>query len=199
MTDSNPDVSAAAGEPALSLQALAAQVAALTARVAALEAAQPTGAAASPAPVVSAAAVVAAVAAPTAPLPDAVTELRRLMQALFALGLQTVGLEGEAAEAQFEAFKALVHTDRQGSPLLNTELRRYKWAPFVGRVRDYLADPASAGSFDFERLIPDRIDPRTEAVKAHVLVRHGRRMAPPVTFRRDPNAGGAFRIEAMSL
>lgn len=197
MSDTQPEAVAAEATSTLSLQQLAEQVAALTARVAALESGRASASAPAAVPVVAAAIVVPAVS--QAALPDAVAELRRLTQALFALGLQTVGLEGEAADAQFEAFKALVHTDRQGSPLLNIELRRYKWAPFVGRVRDYLADPVAPGSFDFERLIPDRIEQRTEQVKAHMLVRHGRRMAPPITFRRDLNAGGAFRIEAMSL
>ncbi|MBM4343439.1 MAG: hypothetical protein FJ100_08690 [Deltaproteobacteria bacterium] len=197
MTDFPSDAQATDAAPALSLQGLAQQLAELAARVAALEAGRPAAPVAAAVPVV--AADVAHVIPAAAPAVDGLTELRRLMQALLALGLESAGQEGAAADAQFEAFRALVHADRQNSPLLLIELRRYKWAPFLARVRDYLADPSAPGSFDFERLIPDRIDPRTEVVKAHVLVRNGRRMAPPVTFRRDAGAGGAFRIEAMSL
>jgi hypothetical protein len=69
----------------------------------------------------------------------------------------------------------------------------------LGRYTDYLFTVDQPASFQIERMIPDRIDARTETIKIHLAVRGGRRMAPPVTLRRDPRFAGALRIEQMSL
>jgi hypothetical protein len=173
--------------------ALASQIEALQARVAALESRLPQGAAQ---PRVEAVAVAsAAVPQPVDPL----GQIKALLENLFALAAATTVEDSEAFDVRFEAFKALVHGDRQGSPLLDTDLRRYKFIPFVGRFADYLEHRDAPGSFQLERTMPAQIDARTETVKLHVLVRHGRRMSPPVSLRRDPRADGAFRIEQMSL
>ncbi|MSQ84202.1 MAG: hypothetical protein EXR77_15185 [Myxococcales bacterium] len=184
---------------AASLQALTAQIAALTARVAALELASALVAVAQVAAPVAVAVAVVVPALNTAPAADSVAEIKGLLESLFAIALNTDNSDTEASEIQFEAFRTLVHTDRQGSPLLNGELRRYKWQPFLGRSREYLADVSRPASFLVDRMAPDKIDARTETVKVHVAVRSGRRMSPPVTFRRDALANGAFRIESMSL
>ncbi len=174
--------------------ALQAAVAALTERVTALEA-RLAGSAVAAAPVAAVAASAVAATAST----DGITEIKGLLESLFVVALNTEITNHEVFDAQFEVFKTLVHHDRQGSPLLDTDLRRYKFAPFVGRARDYLTDAARPGSFQLERVLPDVIEPRTESVKVHVFVRNGRRMSPPISFRRDSHCGGAFRIENSSL
>lgn len=180
------------------LAELAATVAQLSARVASLEAKQSGEA---PAPAVAAPiAVVSAAAAPIKAVPaDANLEVRQLLEQLFALTLATDHLDEEAIATQFEIFRTLVHSDRQGSPVLDTDLRRYKWRPLLGRYSDYLFTADQPASFQIERMIPDRIDARTETIKIHLSVRGARRMAPPVTLRRDPRFAGALRIEQMSL
>jgi hypothetical protein len=182
----------------LTLAELAATVAQLSARVASLEAKQPGE---PPAPTVAApVAVVPPAAAPVKAVPaDANLEVRQLLEQLFALTLATDHLDEEAIANQFEIFRTLVHSDRQGSPVLDTDLRRYKWRPLLGRYTDYLFTVDQPASFQIERMIPDRIDARTETIKIHLAVRGGRRMAPPVTLRRDPRFAGALRIEQMSL
>lgn len=142
----------------------------------------------------------ASFAAPTvAPGADPLAEIKGLLRSLFALAGQTGSTDPEVLQAEFEAFKALVHRDRQGSPLLDGDLRKYKWATFLGRFQDYLTSPSAPDSFTLERAMPEHMDAKTEIVKVHVAVRGGRRMSPPVQFRRDPSAGNAFRIEQMSL
>ncbi len=182
---------------AVSVGELAQMVAQLSARVAALEAKlQIQGPVEEPLP--------AAPSAPPAWVPPAVAadpnvEVRSLLEQLFALALATDPQSDEAMANQFELFRTLVHSDRQGSPLLDTDLRRYKWRPLLGRFTDYLFVLDQAASFQVERTIPERIEARTETIKVHLAVRGGRRMAPPVTLRRDPRFGGALRIEQMSL
>lgn len=176
---------------------LAQMVAQLSARVAVLEAKLQV-----PGPVQEpvSPAVVTAAAVPMAAVPtDPNAEVRSLLEQLFALALGTDPHNEEAITNQFELFRTLVHSDRQGSPLLDTDLRRYKWRPLLGRFTDYLFAVDQAASFQVERTIPERIEARTETIKVHLAVRGGRRMAPPVTLRRDPRFGGALRIEQMSL
>lgn len=184
---------------AASLGELAQMVAQLSARVSVLEAQlQIQGPVEASLPVH---AVVAAVPA-VQPLPvpsDPNAEVRSLLEQLFALALATDAQSEDAIVNQFELFRTLVHSDRQGSPLLDTDLRRYKWRPLLGRFTDYLFVVEQASSFQVERTIPERIEARTETIKVHLAVRGGRRMAPPVTLRRDPRFGGALRIEQMSL
>lgn len=191
-----PAPGAVAAPPTLA--ELAATVAQLSARVASLEAKQ-SGEAAAPA-IAAPVAVAPPAAAPIKAVPaDANLEVRQLLEQLFALTLATDHLDEEAIANQFEIFRTLVHSDRQGSPVLDTDLRRYKWRPLLGRYSDYLFTPDQPASFQIERMIPDRIDARTETIKIHLAVRGARRMAPPVTLRRDPRFAGALRIEQMSL
>lgn len=191
-----PAPGAVAAPPTLA--ELAATVAQLSARVASLEAKQ-SGEAAAPA-IAAPVAVAPPAAAPIKAVPaDANLEVRQLLEQLFALTLATDHLDEEAIANQFEIFRTLVHSDRQGSPVLDTDLRRYKWRPLLGRYTDYLFTVDQPASFQIERMIPDRIDARTETIKIHLAVRGARRMAPPVTLRRDPRFAGALRIEQMSL
>lgn len=187
----------AAPPTATSAAELAKIVAQLSARVAVLEAKLQIQ---SPAEETLAAPIAVATAAPPIAVPgDPNAEVRSLLEQLFALALGTDPLNEEAIANQFELFRTLVHSDRQGSPLLDTDLRRYKWRPLLGRFTDYLFAVDQAASFQVERTIPERIEARTETIKVHLAVRGGRRMAPPVTLRRDPRFGGALRIEQMSL
>ena len=190
-----PDPGATAAATAADVARLQAAIVALTERVTALEGKVGTAHGPVAAPVVALASLPVAQSART----DGISEIKSLIESLFVVALAAPAGDAEAMEAQFDAFKTLVHHDRQGSPLLDGDLRRYKFAPFVGRARDYLADASKPGSFQLERVLPDLIEARTESVKVHVTVRGGRRMSPPITFRRDAHCGGAFRIENSSL
>ncbi|MBI5610305.1 MAG: hypothetical protein HY902_15620 [Deltaproteobacteria bacterium] len=141
------------------------------------------------------------VAAPVpAPLAgDDLAQIRALLQRLFAVASVANLNDTEQLQEQFVVYKELVHHDRQGSPLLDGDLFKYKWLPFLGRWRDYLGSDGALDSFQIERLMPERIEARTEVVKLHLVVRGGRRMSPPVQFRRDAAAANSFRIEQMSI
>lgn len=185
------EIPSPAAAEAPSVRELMAKLDALSARVTALEAA-------GQAPTVVAPTVVAPAPA-AAPAADGLTEIKGLLRSLFAVALATDASDDVKVADQFEVFRTIIHSERQGTPLLDSDLRRYKWLPLLGKARDYLSDASQPGSFALERVLPDRIDARTNSVKVHVVVRGGRRMSPPVTFKRDPAAEGAFRIENMSL
>ncbi len=163
------------------LSSLAQEVAELRARVAMLEARlQPPAKSPAPVPVV----------APSDPLESA----KALVTSLFAVALNAAGLSDEDA---FLAFRDLVHADRRGTPLLDEELRSYKWRPLVQRCRQYLSKPEDPRSFYIERIQPEPITPQSEQVKLYL--RAEKRMPPPLTLRRDATASGAWRLEASSL
>lgn len=175
--------------PALpTLESLAAEVARLSARVEALEGLRaPTPAA--PLPV--------AEAAPAADVPatDALAEVHALLRALFAVALSAESeIEGES---RFERFRDLCHTMRKGTPLLDRELRAYKWQPLSTRFAQYLADQQDPGSYRIVQMLPAAVDSSTETVK--IFLKADLRMPPPLGMRRDPAAGGAFRIDSTSL
>jgi hypothetical protein len=193
--------------PAVTLESLAAEVAALRARVEQLEARG-----GEPMPTLASGAVEAlpgeAPAAPTdrAPAPvlgarphDPHAEIHALLQVMFTLALNADPEDPspERVERDFEQFRALVHSSRKGSPLLNQELFHYKWKPLCKRVKGYLSNHADPNTFQVTSTQPDRIDARTESVR--VFVRADKRMPPPVLLRRDPDAGQAFRIDQSSL
>ena len=131
---------------------------------------------------------------PDAPTPDALADAKQLVAAVFAVALAA---EGPGDDAAFDAFRALVHPDRQGTPLLDEELRSYKWRPLLHRLHQYLGKANDPASFAVERVQPETVTAQTESVKLYL--RADKRMPPPVTLRRDPGAGGAWRLEASSL
>ncbi len=136
---------------------------------------------------------------PAAVATDDLGQVRSLLQSLFVLAAGVNLSDPDQLQEQFALYKTLVHHDRQGSPLLDGDLYKYKWVPFIGRWADYLGADAAPGSFQIERMLPERIEARTETVKLHLVVRGGRRMSPPLNLRRDATVGNAFRIEQMSI
>ena len=163
------------------LQSLADELADLRARVAVLEARAP------------------AVARQAAPVVAVVHEnpveaAKQTVAALFAVALNQAELSEDDA---FQAFRELVHADRRGTPLLDEELRAYKWRPLVQRAQQYLSKPGDPKSFFVERCQPEAPGPQTEILKLYL--RAEKRMPPPITLRRDPSVGGAWRLEASSL
>jgi hypothetical protein len=165
----------------LTLDALARELADLRARVAVLEARAPG--VARPIPPVS---------APVQANP--IEAAKETVAALFAVALNQAELSEDDA---FQAFRELVHADRRGTPLLDEELRAYKWRPLVQRCLQYLSKPEDPKSFFVERCQPEAPGPQTEILKLYL--RAEKRMPPPITLRRDPSAGGAWRLEASSL
>ena len=164
------------------IQSLAQELADLRARVASLEAQLQ----ATPRPVVT--------PAVTATPQDALEAAKATVAALFAVAINSAALDEEAA---FLAFRDLVHTDRRGTPLLDEELRSYKWRPLQQRHRQYLTQAADPASFVVERAQPESPGVQTEVLK--LFLRAEKRMPPPITLRRDAHAGGAWRLEASSL
>lgn len=161
------------------LQSLAQEIAELRARILALEARAP------PAPE-----SIPAAESQT----DSLEAAKALVTALFAAVLAAPPL---AADEGFPAFRDLVHPDRRGTPLLDEELRSYKWRPLLQRYRQYLTKPDDPTSFIVERTQPEVVTAQTETVK--LFLRAEKRMPPPLTLRRDASAGGAWRLEGSSL
>ncbi len=164
------------------LQSLAQEIADLRARVASLE----TQLQAAPRPVLK--------PAVTETPQDALEAAKATVTALFAVAINGAALDEEAA---FLAFRDLVHTDRRGTPLLDEELRSYKWRPLQQRYRQYLSKTDDPASFIVERAQPESPGIQTEVLK--LFLRAEKRMPPPITLRRDAHAGGAWRLEASSL
>jgi hypothetical protein len=115
----------------------------------------------------------------------------------FALALEPLPADADEAAALFQRFLALVHSSRQGSPLLDRNLRTYVWLRLRERAPIYLARPSDPASFFVVRRVPAEIGPRTETAK--VFLQAATRLPVPVTLRPDEAAAGAWRIEASSL
>jgi hypothetical protein len=180
----------------VTLKQLATELEALRRRVAELEAKLTVGPA-----------VVSAVAAPVvakttiAPTPpaDGRAEVQALVTAMFAavVAARPENPDREAVEADFEQYRVLVHTERKNSPLLNQDLFRYKWLPLCRRLATYLADVQDPTSFCITQWAPEAVDARTETVR--LFLRADKRMPVPLQVRRDPQAGGQFRVDQSSL
>ena len=125
---------------------------------------------------------------------EALETAKATVTAVFAVALSAGVLADDEA---FLAFRDLVHTDRRGTPLLDEELRSYKWRPLVQRCQQYLAHPTDPASFVVERAQPEAPTAQTDVLK--LFLRAANRMPPPITLRRDSHAGGAWRLEASSL
>ncbi len=180
----------------------------LESRVAALEAALQAGttvetasAASAPAPVpakASAEAPMASVSSvaertPVAPLAEA----QACLAALFALALLPEAIDAEGEDQRFAEFLELIHSERRGTPILDTSLRQYGWRQLRRNAKIYLRDPADPSSFDIARRDPSELLPAHERVK--LFVKAATRMPAPITLRRDSACGGSFRVEATSL
>lgn len=176
---------------------LQAQVAELSVRVTRLEAllagTARSGDVSGAAPVESAPAPVAAMSSTLGPLESA----HQVVTAVLTAALAGVDAEDEMAQAALEAFGLLVHSDRRGTPLLDEEVRVYKWRPLVAHVHQYLSKPGDPTSFEIVRTQPSEITAKIDQVRLYL--RAEKRMPPPLTLRRDAQAGGAWRIESSSL
>lgn len=119
---------------------------------------------------------------------------RTLLHSLFVTALRA---ESPGDEEAFEAFRQLVHTDRRGTPLLDEELRSYKWRPLLTHCRQYLQKPEDPWSFVIERSQPEQVTEQTEVVRLYLKA--DKRMPPPITLKRDVHANNEWRIEGSSL
>lgn len=192
----------------VTLKQLATELEALRSRVAELEAKLAAGpVVASPragrnaevTAAVVAAPVVAQTAIASTPPADGRAEVQALVTAMFAavVAARPENPDREAVEADFEQYRALVHTERKNSPLLNQDLFRYKWLPLCRRLPTYLANVQDPASFHITQWAPDTVDARTETVR--LFLRADKRMPVPLQVRRDPQAGGQFRVDQSSL
>ncbi len=187
------------------LRTLAAEVAALRERVAVLEARLGQPLVEVPDAVAIEAPVIAAIPEADAEMPQWLparreqpqAEVNALLTALFALCLKVQSQDLHESLEEFEQFKTLTHSARKGSPLLHQELFSYKWKPVVQRVAQYLANPTDPSSFAVDTMKPNKLDNKTDQVRLYLKAE--KRMPPPITLRRDDNAGGALRIDAISL
>lgn len=187
------------------LRALTAEVAALRDRVAVLEARLSQPVAETVEAVAPEAPVIALIPEADAEMPQWLparreqpqAEVNALLTALFALCLKVQSQDLHESLEEFEKFKFLTHSARKGSPLLHQELFSYKWKPVVQRVAQYLANPADPSSFAVDTMKPNKLDNKTDQVRLYLKAE--KRMPPPITLRRDDNAGGALRIDAISL
>ena len=119
------------------------------------------------------------------------TALDQLLVQLFS-----TGLDGDDEDG-FEAFLALIHSDRTDAPNAKNNLRAFTWKSFRKNVGTYLKDSADPSSFTIERRDPKVLAPDTTMVK--LFLAGTRPSATPVTFRVDDNAAGYWRINDSSL
>ncbi len=124
-------------------------------------------------------------------------EAHELLCEVFQLVLEDVPADPDEADAQFDRFKALSHSNRRGSPLLDQSLRAYTWAQLRRNVRSYLTDPNDVGTYQVSRTQPEKPIKGEERMK--VFLHAPRRMPAPITLRRDGEAGGRWRVEVSSL
>ncbi len=130
---------------------------------------------------------------PVAPLAEA----QACLAALFALAILPDAADAESEEQRFAEFLELIHSERKGTPILDTSLRQYGWRQIRRNAKIYLRDAADPSSFDIARRDPSELAPVHERVK--LFVKAATRMPTPITLRRDSACGGAFRVESTSL
>lgn len=175
-------------------------VSSLLARVEELER-RPAGAAgaatARVAAAVPAAAAVGASATPPSNNEDVELVLRQLLISAIQLAQEPMPDDPEDADRQFERFAALCHSSRTGTPALNSSLRTYTWHQMRKNVAIYLGEADDPGSYEVTRSDPRKITAQSTRVK--LFLRARTRMPTPITFRRDNEADGAWRVEASSL
>ncbi len=184
---------------AAELAELRGEVDTLRERLAKLEAA-PAKPAMSAAPVAAAAtsAPVAASKPRRAPPPDN-TELalKALLTDALALALEPMPEDPDDADRLFERFASLCHSSRCGTPMLDTSLRTYTWRQLRKNVGIYLREERDAASFEVLRTEPRKMATKSDRIKFFLRART--RMPTPITFRRDAELEGDWRIEVSSL
>lgn len=184
-----PTVAALATE----VEALGVLVRDLQSRLAVLE----DGAATRPAVAAAVAATPMAAARPGIDNDDVELSVRELLTSALKLALEPAPEDPELAEEQFERFAGLCHSSRQGTPMLNSSLRTYTWHQLRKNVAIYLNQEGDPGSFEVTRTDPRKLTASASRVKFFVRART--RMPTPITFARDEDANGMWRIEASSL
>ena len=140
---------------------------------------------------------VAARPAPTVSKDDVELSLRELLTSALKLALEPAPEDPELADEQFERFSALCHSSRRGTPMLNSSLRTYTWHQMRKNAAIYLQQGDDPGSFEVTRCDPRKLTGNVARVKFFVRART--RMPTPITFARDDDANGSWRIEASSL
>lgn len=191
------------------LQARVAELEGLVARVEALEglarrpAIAPTDSATLAASMAAADSEAAAAAA-TGPSPakpvnldDPLVAAHDLLRRVLALASRPESDDPEVEEGLFLDFLGMVHTERKGTPMVESSLRQYGWRQLRRNIRIYLRDPDDVGSYDVARRDPMELTPRTERVK--FFLRATTRMPAPIGLRRDASCGNEWRVETTSL
>ena len=154
-----------------------------------------------PAPPVALAAAVAMAPAPVAPAPldeRPQTPAERIARELHvALGHVMAAAGRDDEEEGFQAFLAMIHSERLDTPRAEANLREFTWKSLRRRLPSYLVRTDDPASFAVERLSPDV--PKVSDERIRVFVRSPGRSPVPATFVRDPAAGGAWRLAESSL
>ena len=187
--------------------ALRTQVEALQERLSALESsgggAKTATAAAATAASVTAAAATAAVASKAArpaakgKVGNLELALKSLLTGAFGLALEPMPEDPDDSDRLFERFAALCHSSRCGTPMLDTSLRTYTWRQLRKNAGIYLREDGDASSFEVLRTEPRKLN--TDSHRVKFFLRAKTRMPTPITFRRDADEEGEWRIEVSSL
>ena len=123
--------------------------------------------------------------------------VHEILRRLLAVGLEPDADGEELADEQFFRFLELIHTERKGTPMLESSLRQYAFRQLRKNAPIYLRDRDDTGTYDVTRSEPREISTKTERVK--VFLRAATRMPTPIALRRDAIHQGASRIETTSL
>lgn len=120
-----------------------------------------------------------------------------LLRRVLSLAARPESDDPEVEEGLFLDFLSMVHTERKGTPMVESSLRQYGWRQLRRNVRIYLRDPDDIGSYDVARRDPMELSPRADRVK--LFLRATTRMPAPIGLRRDTSCGNEWRVETTSL
>lgn len=188
-----------------SLEAAAAQPAGVQSAVgadvrAAKASSEPTSAATRPVGELGVAAAALAAAAKPAPARAAradgaetpeISEVRPVLSAMFSAAMY------EEKEDTWTALQALTHPDELIAPRALAGFIGFSWAKLRRNLGLYLETVEDAASFRVARTVPATLRPDEDRIKVFLL--RDDEMPVPVSLRRDPAAGGAWRLSTMSL
>ncbi len=128
---------------------------------------------------------------------DTQTALQELLKGALSLALEPMPDDPDDADRLFERFAGLCHSSRWGTPMLDNSLRSYTWRQLRKNVGIYLREEDDPGSFEVLRTDPRKVTEDTRRVK--LFLRARTRMPTPITFRRDDELEGEWRVEVSSL
>ena len=180
------------------IDALTAEVARLRDAVASL---QNSNVDSSAAPVASASPSTPVV--PTLPTPSSVPEPMDPDQdpGFRAVDMVVAGLflaaQDTDADAGFEAFLELMHTDRIDAPRSIPSLKEFNWKSLRKNYQQFLSDSVDCSSF---KVVDRRPDVLSDEVKVVKVFLHAESRSPvPVQLKRDPAKDDQWRVTDSSL